>query len=1059
MNFIGIKTEQTEFTEKKWEKPFCEDLKNLRGVSFGKMKSIVKKLDRFCDELLDENHLLSVENEIHLDLIDEIEDKFHEVGNVNIFLNNHLNENKLGVKAQEVVRQSLMAFFVGDDQEIKKIKDNLEEVDGRVDHICKLARKRVLGRHGALHLEMEKYGANTWNTNRESKEITKKDKLSTRNYLNQVVDIEEEEEDKRRSSRENLISDEKEVNIMESGSDQLMETDESDLEDELKESELLNRRKTGKEFSEKNPNLNLEKSSQENVDEIEKSNKNENTEGFCYMKSGSGLRQIISEDSKLTEKFKTTISDNKKEELIKQIKLDENKNTPKIKPFGASFDDESDGSDLDATLSEDQNQKKPEIPQLKFYQKNDTQEMDQDDSDSMDLDSDEESLDNCTQEVIDFTRKGKKISMISLAKRHTTSGFNLKIGNPTENQRRSALGFGSSMRMIQENHDLAKNYMTERPRLPRKEFEDIPLRKEIKQILGGSYARMGTGSNSTLRYNQNIRASHPPRTQSMGEEKRIQQLLRVEKRELERILDKVERIREEIKLVCVTGANLFSSIENGFSKLSGTVEKVYLSLCETSDKSIYEKYMLNELTVVPKEEVDKILENTSKNQNDKIIMQAQLKSTKKRFEVYEKKIKDYESKNHRLIFNNQQLKKQIESLSRKVTVLENKKQKEEELDRRCGEFEVKSLKLKLNQSELREKQLKEEQVKLENKNFNLLKRKDNLIQNLKNDLNMTTEEIQLLKTKIKEIATKPKYVIEEESDEVTDDQCSIQEDNESQEIVEKYEKKIKSKMEMIEAKDDEIRDLRKKIRNKDNEIENLSMQITELKMESETEQNKYMDEIKELDSKIENYEDSNNELKRCNIFLTKRVDELRQENEKLKAAGGGEESFLFSDPLINSYQNMSQDINPFEKNEMILINLNKTNNMKGAQMKQEKIEMLENEMIPTIEKNPEEDLFDYMSESEIVKCPQSDLYDKNSLLFNTCDKEQFADLNIQLEKNQIDNNTEMRKKSKTEFFGGPTLVSKGSIFGEGLEEEQIENRFKKSKSLITKKSLEKGKDK
>lgn len=1059
MNFIGIKTEQTEFTEKKWEKPFCEDLKNLQGISFGKMKIIVKKLDRFCDEVLDENHLLNIENEIHLDLIDETEDKFHEVGNVNIFLNNHLNENKLGLKAQEAIRQSLLGIFLGQEKDIQGIKDGLEEVDQRVDNLCRMARKRVLGRHGALHLEMEKYGAHTWNTrDRESKEksLTEqcKEKLSTRNFLNQVIDIVEVEEDKKRSSGEDSQLFSEELGNETGASNQ--ESQNSDLagdtsQDNLKESPLI-------EYKE-----NYQLSDLGDLEQLSGDTR-EDKKSFRFMKSGSALKQIISDDSKQTEKFKTTISGQKEAEIgerMTETKKVEDRIRPKIQPFGTSFENELQESDLDESDTEDAelaSPSKPQIPHLRFSPNLGTSKGHWNEkSESMDLDSDEESLDNCTQEVMDFTNKGKKISMISLANKGN-GGFGKPLQKQLGAKRISAIGcgFGSSMRMIQEQQNMARNYMTERPRGRGEAIEEIPLRKEIQQILGGSYAKMGSGSNSTLRYNQHVRASQPPRNHPRGDEKRVRQLLRVEKLELERILDRVEKIREEIKLVCVEGGILFERIEDGFAKLNGTVEKLFLRLCESTDKGVFDQFLLNELTVLPKKEVESILQNTSKNQNDKVLLSAELKAKKKRFELYEKKVREYEAKNHRLVYNNLQMKKQIESLSRKVTVLENKRQKDDEMNQRFGEVELKSLRLKLNQFEIREKQTKEEQVKIENKNFNLLRRKDNLMVNLKKDLRLATGEIMKLKDKLKEMAVLPRRK-SSENQENSGEECSIDQNADPAGTVDCGEVKQMSNAEMLEAKDEEIHELKKRVREQANEIENLSMRITELKMEAEAEQNKYLDEIKQLDTKIEEIEQNNAELTRGNNFLTRRVDELRQDNEKLKAAGGGDQSYLFNEPLLNSLQNYSRSNSG--KGEKFLADLSLSNEAAPQTMKGNMKQVHEKDQPPILQmvNDENEKLFDYMSESEILKLQQSDIYEKNSLLFNTGDRIPFEEINLEFEKKEATDTEQLRMKSKTMMFGGPTLVSKGSIFGEKLEEESNKFRFKKSKSVIERPSLEIGK--
>ena len=578
-------------------------------------------------------------------------------------------------------------------------------------------------------------------------------------------------------------------------------------------------------------------------------------DAFSYMKSGLGLKNIISEESKQTEKIVITNSektiDNKTPDLNEDSKeYDQLQETPKIKPFGSSFKD-GDSSDLNDSFSTDKKKskpQKPQIPQLSFPAPDSKDAGDLDSeadaashSDSMDLDSQEESLDNCTQEVMDFTNKGKKISMISLNKNRAFGQSRVLMNSQMKNEKRMSnisYGFNSSMRMIQKN-DLDRNYMTERPRMReiRGPFEELPIRKEIQQILGNSYARVGSGSNSTLRYNKNLRASMPVKMPNFGEEKRISQLLITEKRELEMVLDQVEKIREEVKLLFVKGASLLGRVEDGFLKLNGSVEKLFLSWAETEDKGVFEQFGMKELTVIPKVEIERLLENTSKNQNDKVMVSAELKAKKKRFEYYEKKVKDLESKNNRLTFNNSQLKKQIESLSRKVTVLENKCEKEAELDRRANQMELKSLRLKLNQSELREKQLKDEQLKLENKNFQLLRRKDNLIGNLRKDLNLTTDEMEKLKGKIKSIYSKGSEGIKEEG----------------------AEEQEKENKDLIALQKEEIGGLKKQIRKQENDIENLSMKIAEMKIENEGEQNKYLDEIKELDSKIEEMEEANTE--------------------------------------------------------------------------------------------------------------------------------------------------------------------------------------------------------
>ena len=227
---------------------------------------------------------------------------------------------------------------------------------------------------------MEKYGVQTWNTrDMESRELTytkkPKDKLSTKNYLNQVLDIEEEEEDKTKCR------------------------EDSSLEMALKKSEILN---------EENDQISdLDETLADEDIEIDMKPK-----CISYMKSGSELKNIISENSKQTEKFKTTISGNKtfndetEDDLCEMIDNDSiEKNIRHIEPFKTSFKENEDSIDLNDTMSNDKMKiEKPDIPKLKFYEeKNNNQDSKISSSDSMDLDSREDSLDNCTQEVIDLS--------------------------------------------------------------------------------------------------------------------------------------------------------------------------------------------------------------------------------------------------------------------------------------------------------------------------------------------------------------------------------------------------------------------------------------------------------------------------------------------------------------------------------------------------------------------------------------------------------------------------------------------------------------------------------
>ena len=468
MLLIGPEKTTEKSKREIWEKPYAKELASMDSISFGKMKSIVKGLDRFCDKLLEENHIIHVENEMNLDLLDEFEDMYEEVGNVNIFLNNNINEMRLRKGGQNIFKESLAMIFLKEDKRISEMKEVIEEVEDRVQRLAKRAREKVLGKHGLIGLEIEREvggGQFSWGLakKQQSTESIVSDRLSTRNNLNKVIDVDEEDcmyedlnEEMLSRSQDKCSKKELMISTPDEKSNELKNDSEenknSETSDKLKISEVL--------FSEDNvvPRKGFSGKCDDSND----------------LDANSFMKKIISEESKQklkvindsgglqeSEKIEESLSGN--ELLEKNILTDFQliaKEVEKKENFSGSKLDNSGNSSL-SRESKSQEENAKEAKHQSFT------------SDSMDLDSDQGSMQDCPQETINFTEKGKKISMISLAK-HTSQIQGLVKQMNMEPKMRS------SMRQVYQGITPHLG-LTQRGR--RSDFSLVPLQREFKSMI------------------------------------------------------------------------------------------------------------------------------------------------------------------------------------------------------------------------------------------------------------------------------------------------------------------------------------------------------------------------------------------------------------------------------------------------------------------------------------------------------------------------------------------------------------------------------------------------
>lgn len=127
-----------------WQKPCARELKNIESLSFKKMKTIVRLLDRYSEQLLSQNRKLHVHKETNADLLDELEDRCEEVSNVNIFLNNTINSISLLEVTDDVVRGSLKRIIGA--RQVLEVGSLVSEVERRVEELVASGR-RAFGSH------------------------------------------------------------------------------------------------------------------------------------------------------------------------------------------------------------------------------------------------------------------------------------------------------------------------------------------------------------------------------------------------------------------------------------------------------------------------------------------------------------------------------------------------------------------------------------------------------------------------------------------------------------------------------------------------------------------------------------------------------------------------------------------------------------------------------------------------------------------------------------------------------------------------------------------------
>lgn len=330
-----------------------------------------------------------------------------------------------------------------------------------------------------------------------------------------------------------------------------------------------------------------------------------------------------------------------------------------------------------------------------------------------------------------------------------------------------------------------------------------------------------------------------------------------------------------------------------------------IGLCDSNDDTVFEKFCITELMIYPTKEVSKIIENASRNQNDKVLATAELKNKCKSLKFTQRNLKELKLKNYRLNFNNEQLKKQIDALSRKLTLLESRKEKEEELDRKSDEVELKSFQLRLNQSEERERRLRDEISRNENKNLNLLRRKENLMSNLKQELaevNLNLKEANKELLCLKQSKQNMNDIIEQ------DDEENIEQngDLEHGETASETETSSKQKNKGISLQDHfKLTELKAVVSHLKNELEDRAVNLKTSHMHLGIERSNFENLLKERDFIIEDKELKLLENRRQLTFLERKVNHLRLENEKIKICR--EESFLCNDMLEDSLQNSSQN--------------------------------------------------------------------------------------------------------------------------------------------------------
>ena len=280
---------------------------------------------------------------------------------------------------------------------------------------------------------------------------------------------------------------------------------------------------------------------------------------------------------------------------------------------------------------------------------------------------------------------------------------------------------------------------------------------------------------------------------------------------------------------------------------------------------------MGELTVYPRREIQKILEISAKNQNDKVRITATVNAKEARVKATAKRARDTESENFRLKHNNEILTKQVESLSKKVTLLESRRGERESRGRRAPDVEVRTLQLRLAQAEQAERRLREEMSRNEERNLGLLKRKEALMRSVR-------EELEQLRGNIAGKEGLSKGICHEDS--------KLQNPP------------VNSNSKSIGA--ELVRDLKDQVRRLRNQVECRDVTLATSQMQLQRDRHQLASQIEELRGSNKALELEAQQFKRRAGLLEKKVTQLTLDNEQLKADYEKDESFLCGDGPADS---------------------------------------------------------------------------------------------------------------------------------------------------------------
>lgn len=276
----------------------------------------------------------------------------------------------------------------------------------------------------------------------------------------------------------------------------------------------------------------------------------------------------------------------------------------------------------------------------------------------------------------------------------------------------------------------------------------------------------------------------------------------------------------------------------------------------------HEDLGISDLTIYPKQEIKKILETSTKNQNDKVRITALVNAKEARVKATIQRVEQTESHNYRLKHNNELLRKQVESLSKKVTQLESREGERESRGRRVPDVEVRTLQLQLAQAEQTERRLRDEIGRNEERNLCLLRRKEALMESMR-------EELESMRERMNKGAGK-NY-----------NQSGVQDEE------------IEGDRELIQSLRDEVKRLKNKLENRDVTLATSQMQL-------ERDKNNLLNQIEELKTVNKKLEQEAQQFKRRAGLLEEKVTQLRLDNEHFRADIEGDESFLCGDGVGDS---------------------------------------------------------------------------------------------------------------------------------------------------------------